>query len=359
MKIDLLMVRRALKDAARDADRARVFVRSDKFEVPIDDRPEQRLMDALRHDTRARITVRGHAGSGKTSLIVHVLGHLPAFRNRSPAHVVVRLHVGGNPASFASADALQHAVLDGILAAAETPDGQFNALSYGIDSSAIAEVVANLRSVTPPTADSSFQVAIRPPRSTIGLVRTLKSEAVSLQTSTTPRARREVLERVVHAISAHDAVLTVIIDDTEHFASGNHGLDDPGVKALYSAVSALADLDLQLVVGFHPKFDGIDEVRAVVARSGFSTVDVAALPYRDGALAPIFDRRFELHGLPITTGEVFTSAAVTVLETAYHDGARHDYRHVLRVAQSACDRARLRGAEKVDGPDVKQVLGER
>lgn len=315
-------------------------------------------MDALRGDPRARITVRGHAGSGKTSLIVHVLAHLPAFRNCSPAHVVVRLHVGGNPTSFASVDALQHAVLDAVLAAAESPDGRFNALSYGIDLAAISEVVADTVSVTPSTVDATVQVAVRPPASTIGLVRTLKGESATLQTSTTPRARLEALKRVAHAISAHGAMLTVIIDDTEHFATRNDSVDDPGVKALYAAVSALAVLDLQLIVGFHPKFDGIDEVRAVVDRSGFTTVDVAALPYRDGALAPILDRRFELHQLAITTGDVFTDAAVTVLETAYHQGARHDYRHVLRVAREACSLARKRGAAKVDGPDVKQALAE-
>jgi ABC-2 type transport system ATP-binding protein len=94
----------------------------------------------------------------------------------------------------------------------------------------------------------------------------------------------------------------------------------------------------------------------VILDEPFTTIDVAALPFRDGALEPIFDRRFALHGLAISTRDAFTEPAVTALETVYHDGSRHDYRQVLRVAQRSCALARRRGAEKVDGPDVKRVL---
>lgn len=356
MTIDLHAVRAALKDASRDADRARVFVRSEHLDVPRERQPELRLMRALQNDPRARITVRGSAGSGKTSLIVHVLGHLPAFRRKSPAHVIVRLQVGGNPASFGSADALQHAVLEAILAAAQRPDEDLDVLSHGIDLSELATVVADSVTTTAATDDRTLQLSARPPLATFAIARTLRGERAALQASATPRARSEALRRALQVVAAHEAMVTVIIDDTEHFATGNAIGDDSGIRALYAAVSTLAELDLQLVVGFHPKFDEVADVRATVQRSSFDTIDVTSLPHHDNSLAPILDRRFGLNDLDIATADAFEPAAVVALEAIYHDGARHDYRRVLRAAQHACTIADTRGATRVQGVDVKQSL---
>ncbi len=339
--------RRVFDDATTDERRARVYVRSGEFGLD-EPRSDIELMDALvNHDSPQRVHVVGPSGAGKTSLILKVVGDL-ARRELPIQHEVLILRVGDRPESLTSPEAVMKLVLDTI--AVE------NHRFANVDPQILQDASADQRTHTP------TQVEHR-----AGLTAPVASYSASLREAydtagfgQNPARVRHDLEDVLGQVKAAGYRPVLVLDDTEKFVSpGSDGkLDTASVENLYHhGVRVLGELQVDLVVAMHPRFEQVDRVLEVVERLAMTQIAVPELPAEaePPALRAILERRMQRDEIDGELEDVITPAAVEDLQVLYHDRDR-DLRSVLKVAHSAAGHAVARDATLIEGRDVRGSL---
>jgi Cdc6-like AAA superfamily ATPase len=303
-------------------------------------RPDAELFRGLQHgEPGQRIIVRGESGSGKTSLILRVIGDVGRLADSScePFRITV-----GDPEMIESVTAFLRSVLGTIA----SQDGRF----ANIDAEALAEAASIEQTTT--TRQVTHRAGITSP---VSYQAELKEPVETFKTATTPTELRENLNDVLRRIVAAGYRPLVVIDDTDRFAR----LDSTGGpqvgsihNLLTNAVHVLCETEppIDVVVAVHPRYADVEAYEETRVRFGFDVHETPRLPVEERRepppLAAIVERRLRRHGIDGEIGDVLERDAVIALEAVYveRDG---NMREVLRVAEAACLTAAREGAEVV------------
>jgi hypothetical protein len=332
----------ALRPPQTDADLVGVYVPGGSFGGP---RPDAALFRMLhREPAGQRIVVRGESGSGKTSLILRVIGDIGRLEDSAcePFRIAV-----GDVEMIASVTSF----LQSILGTIASREGRF----ANIDAELLAEAAAietttTKRQVTHRAglnAPVSYQAELREP------VETFK-------VATTPTELREHLDDVLRHIVAAGFRPLVVIDDTDRFAR----LDPDGKpqvdsihNLLTNAVQVLCEAEppMDVVVAVHPRYDDVDAYRETFARFGFSVHETPQLPVEEDRqpppIAAIIERRLRRHGIEADVADLVEEQALIALEAVYVERDAN-MREVLRVAQAACLAGAAAGATRLAASHV-------
>lgn len=350
--LDLQAIRSALRDVARDGERAERFVTAHRLGVAVADQPEPRIFRALSGSPQARIAVRGPAGSGKTSTMAWMLGRLPSLGH---ATIALRIPLAPQKLTFGELLTAVADLLADTLARAANKDAPALA-SHGIDLDLLMAATAKSSTFTPASQDTAVRVGAGVGVLSAGLIRTFKKETKSLTIDVSADQRQRKLQRVLEEIADAGIRVLVVIDDTEHFAQGA-AVEESDVADLYKAIGQLSGLPLQIALGLHPRFHAVGAATHVLSRHGFEIIDVARLPTSAGSLKPVLQQRLDVAGIDLKAAEVFSTEAIAQLEALYHaDANRHDYRYVLKVAAAACEHARANGEPTVKSGSINAAL---
>lgn len=346
MSLHSIYDQRVFDDATDDAWRTRVYVRSG--ELGLQPRADVVLMEALIDEGGPRrIQIVGPSGAGKTSLILRVIADL-AQRQLEMAHEVLVLRVGDRPESLASPEAAMKLVLDTIA----TQGHRF----ANVDEDVLRDASADQRTRTPTEIRHqagvnaqlvSYSTNIRQAFETVGFAQN------------SARVRSD-LEDVIRQVREAGYRPALVLDDTEKFVSpGPDGeLDVNSIDNLYHhGVRSLGELDVDLIVATHPRFEEVGRVREVSERLAMERIDVPELPADsdDPALRRILERRLERSEVDGELDSLIAPGAIEELQVLYHDRNR-DMRSVLKIAHDAARHAVDRAADMIEPRDVRTVV---
>ncbi len=349
MTLTAIVDRRTFDDAITDERRVRVYVDSGELGIQ-GPRPEVELMRALADaEPPQRLHVVGSSGAGKTSLIMKVMGDL-ARRELQTRHEVLVLRVGDRPESLSSPESVMKLVLDTIAVEGH----RFS----NVDPELLLNASADQRTRNPTQIEHraslsapvvSYAASIREAYETAGL-------------GQNPARVRRDLEDVLREVRDANFRPVLVLDDTEKFISpGPTGaIDEESVRNLYHhGVRLLGEMPVDLIVAMHPRFEDVDQVSEVVDRLNMPWISVPELPAEaePPPLQLILERRLQRDGEGVDLEAVITAAAIEDLQVLYHERDR-DLRSVLKLAHAAAERASVRGAECIEGRDVRAALSE-
>jgi hypothetical protein len=331
----------ALRPPQTEADLVGVYVPGGSFGGP---RPETELFRRLYHEPAGqRIVVRGESGSGKTSLILRVIGDVGQLDSScEPFRITV-----GDLAMIASATAF----LQSMLGTIASQDGRF----ANVDAEVLAEAAAL------ETTTTKRQVTHRAGlNSPVSYQAELKEPVEMFKIATTSTELREHLNDVLGRIVAAGFRPLVVIDDTDRFARlGTDG--KPQVDSIHdlltNAVQVLCEAEppIDVVVAVHPRYHDVDAYEETVARFGFTIHETPQLPVeqdrRPPPIAAILERRLRRHGIEADVADLVGEQALIALEAVYVERTAN-MREALRVAQSACLKAVAAGARRLGAQHV-------
>jgi hypothetical protein len=346
MSLEAVHAGRLFDDATTDAERRLYYVRSG--ELGIDPRADVELMTRLRDERRPqRVQIVGPSGAGKTSLIVRVLADLAA-QNASPAHEVLILKIGDNAGHLDSGANMIKLVLDTVVV------GQYR--FSNIDPTVFEEAGAESVSSVPPRVNHEFGFDGK-----IANYKAKVEEAYrTLVRRREPTELRQTLEAIVALVAEHGYRPVLVLDDTEKFVSpGPDGLlQEREISNLYHhGVRVLGELDLDLVIAMHPRFEEVNHVREVVDRLGIDQIQVPRfVPDQEPlAVAKVLARRLERGGVEVPLSEVIGEDAIGDLQLLYHERDAN-LRSVLKIAHAAVEHALERGSGVLEPLDVRSVV---
>jgi Cdc6-like AAA superfamily ATPase len=312
-----------------------------------DRRPEAQIMRALcDSETGQRIHICGHAGQGKTSLILRVLADLSRRELPRPPHALV-LNTGDAPNELASPMSFMRLVL-GLI--------EVNGCKFAnVDPALLRDALSETETRTPTTVTHSVSINAHVLSYQAGLQEAFKTMAFGAD----PSKVRSDFQDVVREV-ARDYRPIVVIDDTDHFATANGELDEDAISNLYHhGIRTLCELDdppLDVLVAIQPVFRDVANVVDVEERFGFVTAEAPRLPVaHDVGLSRVLSRRLEAAEVNVGLDELVTSEAVAQLQGAYFIH-KHDLRWVLDRTQRALELARDECASHVAPRHVQQVL---
>jgi len=335
-------------DATTDVRRARVYVSSGEFGLTGDDRPEAALMRTLT-DTSApqRVHVVGPSGAGKTSLILRVVADL-SRRELEVRHEVLIVRVGDRPERLASPEEVMKMVLETIAVEGH----RFSS----IDEAVLLAAAADERIRTEPQVE--HRAGLTAP--VVSYQAAIKEAYETAEFGQNAAQVRRDLEDILQQVHAAGYRPVLVLDDTEKFVSpGAEGkLDETSVEHLYHhGVRVLGELEVDLVVAMHPRFEDVDRVSEVVQRLGMARIDVPSLPADADApaLGRILERRMQRDDIEGNLDGVIERAAIEELQVLYHERDR-DLRSVLKLAHAAAGHAVDRGVQRIEARDVREVV---
>ncbi|HEY1833725.1 MAG TPA: hypothetical protein VGG08_04750 [Solirubrobacteraceae bacterium] len=341
---------RAFDDATDDERRARVYVGSRELGLPEADRPETELMRALAEDPAPqRLHVVGPSGAGKTSLILRVVADL-LRREMHEHHEVLILRVGDRPDRLGSPEEVMKMVLETIAVEGH----RFSS----IDQDKLLAAAADEVTRTPTQVE--HQAGITAP--VVNYQATIKEAYQTAGFGQNAAQVRHDLEDILGQVRGAGFRPVLVLDDTEKFVSpGPEGaVDRTSVENLYHhGVRVLGEMQLDLVVAMHPRFEDVERVTEVVQRLGLRRINVPNLPADADApaLSRILERRMERDGIQDDLDNVIELAAIEDLQVLYHERDQ-DLRSVLTLAHSAARRALLRGGTRIEAKDVRTVVAK-
>lgn len=347
MSLAEIYAEKVFDDATTDELRARFYVRSG--ELGIEPRADKALMESLiADDAPKRIHVVGPSGAGKTSLILRVVADL-ARRELEIAHEVLVLRVGDRPENLDSPEAVMKLVLDTIAV------NEYRFAS--IDSAVFQAAAADQRTANP--AEVSHQAGVDAKIASYSA--SIRGAYETLDFGQSAARVRHDLEDVLRHVHDADYRPTLVLDDTEKFVSpgADGAIDIESIDNLYHhGVRVLGELDVDLVVAMHPRFEEVERVGEVSERLGMERMEVPELPADSDvpALTRILERRLERSAIEhVALEAVITPTAIEELQTLYHERNR-DLRSVLKLAQRAAGHALDRDSERVEARDVRSVV---
>ena len=324
----------ALAPPQTDAELVSVYVPGGTFGGA---RPDAEVFRMLyRESAGQRIIVRGESGSGKTSLILRVIGDVGRLEESAcePFRITV-----GDVDMIASVTAF----LQSILGTIASQEGRF----ANIDAEILAEAAAVEQSTT--KRQVTHRAGLNSP---VSYQAELKEPVETFKTATTPTQLREHLNDVLARIVAAGFRPLVVIDDTDRFArldaSGKPQVDSIH-NLLTNAVHVLCEAEppIDVIVAVHPRYADVEAYDETRVRFGFAVYETPRLPVEDGRkpppIAAILKRRLQRRGIESDVADIVADEALVALEAVYVE--RHgNMREVLRVAQAACLKADAAGA---------------
>src|SRR3954470_1641342 len=332
----------ALSPPQTEAELVGVYVPGGSFGGP---RPDVELFRRLHHGSAGqRFIVRGESGSGKTSLILRVIGDVGRLEDTACEAFKIAV---GDVEMIASVTAF----LQSILGTIASQDGRF----ANIDAEVLAEAAAI------ETTTTKRQVTHRAGlNSPVSYQAELKEPVETFKTATTPTELREHLNDVARTIVAAGFRPLVVIDDTDRFArldaNGKPQIDSIH-DLLTNAVHVLcqAEPPIDVIVAVHPRYAEVGAYEETRVRFGFTVHETPQLPVEEDHKPPpitaILERRLRRHGIEADVRDLVEEEALIALEAVYVE--RHaNMREVLRVAQAACLRGHAAGASKLAAPHV-------
>jgi hypothetical protein len=339
---------RLFDDATTDEKRVRVYV--SPGELGIGPRADVELMRRLRLGPAPQLVqVVGPSGAGKTSLIMRVLADLGALE-LDPAPEALVLRIGDDPTSLATSTDVMRLVLGTI----EAQRFRFSSVDPRLLQAAGSD------SVTETPTHMTHEIGVAPPLASYSLQ--IEETFRSFTSGDNPARVRQNLEDVLAAVRAAGHRPVLVLDDTEKFVmpAPTEEVDEEAIANLYgNGVRALAELEIDLVVAAHPRFEAVDQVTAVTTRFGFERIECPLLPPESEpvALAVILARRLKKAGLDLELGAVIEPEAVAALQVLYH-GLDSDLRSALTAAHDAVGHAIGREAGTVEARDVRAVIAQ-
>jgi len=333
-------------DATTDERRTRVYVRSG--ELGLATRADVTLMEALsEQQPPQRLHVVGPSGAGKTSLILRVVVDL-VRRQLDVEHEFLILRVGDRPERLGSPEEVMKMVLDTVAVEGH----RFS----NVSSEVLQAAAADERTQTPAQLEQQAGLAAAVVSYTATLKEAYETIGIGQNAARVRHDLEDVLTQVINA--GYRPVL--VLDDTEKFVSpGPDGkVDETSVENLYhNGVRVLGELDIDLVVAMHPRFETVDRVTEVIERLAMPRIDVPELPADadDPALARILERRMQRDGVDAALETVIDRAAVEELQVLYHERDR-DLRSVLKLAHGAAAHALGRGSARIEARDIRAVV---
>jgi GTPase SAR1 family protein len=311
------------------------------------DRPEAMIWQACTSSTgAARVHVEGPAGSGKTSLILSIIGQLARAAPGKPVQPLV-VNTGASSALLKNQTAFLDFMLDLIAI-----EGRFATL----DTRELAEATADQITLTPAAVTHQIGVDAK----VLSYSATLTAAIKTITAGRNAAKTEATFGRIIKALAADFRPL-VVIDDTDHFAGGgaNGTIDEQALTQLYThGIHTLAEYpQLDLIVAIQPRFRDLPAVADVESRFGFTCVEVAQLPAEteDLALRRVLERRLQLADIDSAVADLIDDLALAALQSAYFTRGC-DLRWVLDQAHEAATRAVSAKADMITLAHVQPLL---
>lgn len=332
----------ALAPPKTDAELVSVYVPGGTFGG---ERPDADLFRQLYQESAGqRIIVQGESGSGKSSLILRVIGDVGRLEDSScePLRITV-----GDVEMISSVTTFLQSVL-GTIASQE---GRF----ANIDAEVLAEAAAIEQTTT--KRQVTHRAGLNSP---VSYQAELKEPVETFKTATTPTELREHLNDVLARIVGAGFRPLVVIDDTDRFARlGADGM--PQVDSIHNlltnAVHVLCDAEpaIDVIVAVHPRYADVSAYDETRVRFGFTVHETPQLPVEDGRkprpIVAILERRLRSHDVEAAIDDLVDEEALVALEAVYVERDAN-MREVLRVAEAACLMAVAAGAARLAAEHV-------
>lgn len=332
-------------DATTDAEREQVYVSASDLGIAGPSPDDEIVGQFGAGSPRRRIRISGPSGAGKTSLILRAIKRL-GTESELPVEVLV-LRVGDSTEVIKDKSAMFKHVLDLI----ESNDHRFS----NVDADLLAAATAESQTKTPRTVDHSaggqagikYQANIKAAFTT----QTFRQNEASL-----PKDVADVLREIEDA--GYRPIF--VVDDTEKFvAPGAHGMvDREAVHKLFDhGVRALLELEADVVVLTHPRFDEVETVAQVLERDSFVEVEVPVLPASavPPAITKVLLRRLKEADIDTPLQNIISESALDELQTLYQE-RQQNLRSVLKLAHNSAQAVFQDGRTLIEAPDVRKQL---
>lgn len=287
--------------------------------------PEDRLAGAAQRGEST--VVVGRPGSGKSSLIEHVLG--PASRHVAP----ILIPVSGEPPDLAAS-------VQGVAGLIVQTIVDQSDLSTRESGTAL-EGAAATRQLTAPSRTTGLSLG----GSWMGakLSAEVKRQVPpSLELPRTAQSTLEVVDRLLELIQQDDLIPLLVFDDTDRWFRGGGDEHRDVARAFFSRVlPELRQRPAGMVLAAQTSYFADEELAGILRSTIENRIDIPALTSK-GALGRILASRIEAHTDEGATLEsVVDSAALDRLYGLYageFDGALRDVIRTMHVALTeACD----------------------
>jgi hypothetical protein len=316
----------------RSQDQRQVYVPFD--ELLEQARVERRIGELLR--AGGRVGLVGPTGSGKSSLLEHVLIHRPFARLSVPVSLDDK--VAREPKVFA-----QHLVRAlcryGEESARAEQEERIEALAAG---PAVGEGEAADADLGLLRGEAAFQFA---------------SSASFIDVSRPATEIARGAERLFELLRDHGLTPVLVVDDSDKWLSG---AGDAMIRDFFGRVLPwIAELGAPMVVALQPAAYLDGPAYREARRAGVPEREVAMPALTVPAqLARILARRIEVAGVDEPVEAIFTAGAVAELYRYYADHAQASLRRTLNAANCAIDLAAEAGAAEVDEPLMLEGIAE-
>ena len=341
-------------------DDARAFEATHRFEdlavfhVEFDQFTPRRGAEAVLRrmaSTGGRVAVIGPSGSGKSSLMTHVLG--PFAEGLPEGLIPLRIPVGGEADETVSERIpfVRHVV--GTLLHLASPEAltehqrtRIEENLAGLPRKAGREVTRKYSLGTPIwLANAQF-------------AREVKTATQALPGRLSTAEAVQELQRVIELFRWHGTEPYLVFDDSDAWLRVAGEDSTPLANAFFAEnVDMLArETDCGFVVAVHNQYTSLDSYRAV--RAQFSA-QIGLPP--DGlemttAITAMLARRIQLAGVGSEPAQIFEQAALDLLVTRFEE--THNLREAIRGADWAVQHARADGSQRVDRATMRKALTE-
>jgi energy-coupling factor transporter ATP-binding protein EcfA2 len=285
------------------------------------DSPEDRLRGVA--DRGERTVVVGRPGSGKSSLIEHVLG--PTAEGVAP----ILVPVSGEPSDLAgNVQGVAGLIIQTIVDHSHLPER---------DRTSALESAASTRSVQPST---------RTNRLTLGgawMGAELKAAIdqqvpPTLELPRTAQASLEVVDQLLTLIQGDHLMPVLVFDDTDRWFRGDDQHERTAQAFFSRVLPELRERPAGLVVSMQSAYLDDDTLSGDLRATFETRIDIPALTSTD-ALARVLQSRVVAHAGDVALSEVIDQAAVDRLYDLYHTDFAGALRDVIRTAHVALTEA--------------------
>lgn len=338
---------RAFEATHRFEDLALFHVEFDRFT------PAEGTEAILRRmaSSRGRVAVIGPSGSGKSSLMTHVLG--PFAEGLPEGLIPLRIPVGGEADETVSERVpfVRHVI--GTLLYLASPEALTEHQRTRIEQNLAGLPQRAGREVT-----RSYSLGTPIWLANAQIAREVRTATAALPRSLSTADAIHELQLVVDLFRAHDTEPFLVFDDSDAWLSVAGEDSTPLANAFFGEnVDMLArETDCGFVVAVHNQYTDLSSYRTV--RAQFSA-QIQLPP--DGlettrAIAAVLERRITLAGVESQPSDIFEHDALDLLVARF--GETHNLRETVRGADWSVQHARADGSESVDRATMRKALTE-
>ena len=341
-------------------DDARAFEATHRFEdlavfhVEFDQFTPTRGAEAVLRrmaSTGGRVAVIGPSGSGKSSLMTHVLG--PFAEGLPEGLIPLRIPVGGEADETVSERIpfIRHVI--GTLLHLASPEALTEHQRRGIE-----EKLAGLPRKAGREVTRKYSLGTPLWLANAQFAREVKTAAQAVPRELSTAGALHELQRVVELFRTHGTEPFLVFDDSDAWLRIAGEDSTPLANAFFAEnVDMLArETDCGFVVAVQNQYTSLDSYREV--RAQFSTQIGLPPDELETALAitAVLTRRIRLAGVGSELGAIFGQEALDLLIARFEQ--THNLREAVRGADWAVQHARVDGSESVDRATMRKAITE-